>query len=448
MTPTSTSSSCRRGGRKGIPAKIIQKGLDFLPVTESTNQMLSEVNNQLITETGRGTPMGRLMREYWVPILRSSQIEPGGAPRRVTVLGDKYVAFRLRNGEVGVMDEACPHRGASLALARNEDRGLRCIYHGWKMAPSGGLLEAPTHPHDAPLHDIKTRAHPVREGQGMIWTWLGKGAAPVFRKLAFTDLPDSHVIAATAVVNCNWLHPLETLWDVFHAQILHNQTNRASSRGNAYFSNSGRRTDSGIQFDYPEMRAHSTEYGFAYANHDAAKTTNFHFIMPFIQHHAISPGATADKGLQISVPIDDDHALLWMIFYNRFAPLQSDGFAMQGLGSVPNLDNFLEELGERTPENRWGQDREAIDRDESFAGFGGKRSALISIFAEDLSVIESQGRVDRSIEYLSPADLALVKGRKTLVDAVRAYERGAPPLGRDLDLPDIEANFEASPAIA
>lgn len=410
--------------------------------------MLSKANNRLITETGQSTPMGRLMREYWVPVLRSSQVEPGGAPHRITIMGDNYVVFRSPGGEVGVMDEACPHRGASLAMARNEETGLRCIYHGWKIASSGKLLDAPTHAPDAPLHEIKTRTHPVHEGQGIIWAWLGaevagKGnTAPPFRALSFTDLPDSHVIVATAVVNCNWLHPLETLWDVFHAQILHNQTNRNSSRGNAYFSGSGRRTDSGIEFDYPEMRAHSTDYGFAYANQDAAKTTHFHFIMPFIQHHAISPGVTADKGLQISVPIDDDHAVLWMIFYNRHMPLQADGFAMQNLASIPNLNNFLEELGERTADNRWGQDRGAVDRGESFAGFGGKKTTLINIFAEDLAVIESQGRVDRSREYLSPVDLALVKGRKTLVEAVRAYERGEAPLGRDRDLSDIEAGFD------
>ena len=127
--------------------------------------MLSKANNRLITETAQGTPMGRLMREYWVPVLRSSQVETGGAPHRITIMGDNYVVFRSPGGEVGVMDEVCPHRGASLAMARNEETGLRCIYHGWKIAPSGQLLDAPTHAPDAPLHEIKTRTHPVHEGQ-------------------------------------------------------------------------------------------------------------------------------------------------------------------------------------------------------------------------------------------------------------------------------------------
>lgn len=408
--------------------------------------MLSRENNQLITETGRDTPLGRFMRQYWIPVLRSSQVKPGAAPLRVTVMSDQYVVFRSPNGEVGVMNEACPHRGASLAMARNEENGLRCVYHGWKMNPAGQLVDAPTHPANAILHDIKTGAHPVHEGQGIIWAWLGEStnnsSPPKFRALAFTDLPDSHVITATAIVNCNWLHPLETLWDVFHAQILHNETNRNSSRGKAYFSNTGRRTDSGVEFDYPEMHAQSTDYGFSYQNIDAAKKTHFEFILPFIQHHAIAPGLTADKGLQISVPVDDDHAMLWIIFYNRHHPLQPDGFALQNLASIPNLDNFLEELGERTAENRWGQDRAAVDRGESFAGFGNKKTMLINIFAEDLAVIESQGRADRSKEYLAPVDNALVKGRKTIIDAVKYFEKGQLPLGRDSDLTNIEAGFE------
>ncbi len=409
--------------------------------------MLSKAENQLITQTGRETPLGGLMRQYWVPVLRSSQLPPGGAPHRFMVFGDKYVAFRSAGGTVGVMDEACPHRGASLALARNEERGLRCIYHGWKMAPSGELLEAPTHPPRVPLDSTRTRTHAVHEGQGIIWTWLGEGAAPAFRKLAFTGLPDDHVIAATAVLNCSWLHPLETLWDIFHAQILHNQTNRASVRGNVYFSKSGRRTDSGMEFDYPEMSARPTEYGFTHTNADAAKTTVFHFIMPFIQHHTITPGPKDDKGLQISVPIDDDHTLLWMIFYNRHGPLQSDGFGMRGLGAVPDRNDFLKHLGERTADNRWGQDREAMAHRGSFSGFAGQET-LLTIFQEDVAVIESQGRADRSIENLALVDRALIEGRKTLLRAVRAHQAGEPPLGRDLDLSHVEAHFGVNQAAA
>lgn len=414
--------------------------------------MLSEAKSRLITETGRGAPMGRLMREYWIPVLRSSQLAAGGAPRRLKILGEPLVAFRLESGEAGVMDEACPHRGASMALARNEKCGLRCIYHGWKIAPSGELIEAPTHPPDAPLDRIKTRSHPVREGQGMIWRWLGEGAAPLFRDLSFTDLPDDHVIAATMLLNCNWLSPLETLWDIFHAQILHNDTVRASSRGDVYFSKSQRSTDSGLRFDYPEMLPRRTDYGFTHINRDAAKDTHFHFIFPFIQHHTISPDPLEDKGVHMSVPIDDDHTLVWQIFYNRHGALKTGGFGLKNLGGLGDLDDLYNNMLDarpRTPDNLWGwgQDRQSMMRGESFAGFTGSNT-LLNTMAEDFCVLESQGKVDRSREILAPVDRALVEGRNTLIDAVEAYQRGEAPLGRDLDLGDVEALFVVNRAAA
>ncbi|MFP3613151.1 Rieske 2Fe-2S domain-containing protein [Paraburkholderia sp. SIMBA_050] len=381
------------------------------------------------------------MREYWIPVARSARLISGAAPVRLRILGENLVAFRSPSGVVGVLDEACPHRGASLALARNEDCGLRCIYHGWKFASDGSLREAPTHRPETDLSRFPKRGYPVHEGQGIVWAWLGKGDAPAFPRLSFTDLPDDHVITSTAVLNCNWLHPLETLWDVFHAQILHKQSNRASVRADVYFSDSVRDADTDeLRFDYPEMHVQRTPYGFTYANIDVAKQTEFHFIAPFIQHHATTPGIETDKALQISVPIDDDHCLLWIIFYNRFGPLKPDGFAMKGLGELPDLNNFMKGMDDRRAENFWGQNREAIDVGESFAGVTGM-TGIALILAEDVMAIESQGRVARSAELLAPTDRAVAEGRRTLVDAVKAYEAGSSPLGRDLDLSKVEASF-------
>ena len=405
--------------------------------------MLSRADNELISQTGKGTPMGGLMRSYWMPILRSQQLQSGGSPERVRVMGGAYVAYRTTTGEVGLMDEACPHRGASLTLGRVEDCGLRCVYHGWMFAPSGELLETPTYEQNEPprnvAQQVRKRIHPVHEAQGIIWAYLGGGEPPAFPRLAFTGLPTDHVLVATAALNCNWLHPLETLWDVFHAQILHNQTNRASVRASYYFSNQGRASGD-LRFDYPTMHVERKPYGFSYANDDAIKTTRFEFVLPFIQFHTTTPGVTDDRAVQISVPIDDGHCVLWQIMYNRFAPLKEDGLAKRVFSDVPDLNNFMAGMDERTPENRWGQDRAAIERGESFSGVTKLRGAA-ALLGEDVIAIESQGEVDRAAEILAPTDRAVIEGRRTVLDAVRAYVDGAPPPGRDLDLTHIEAVF-------
>ncbi len=403
--------------------------------------MLSAERNRLLTEVGPGTPLGNLMRCYWIPVLRSEQLRPGDDPLPFTILGERFVAYRSPEGQVGVIDEACPHRGASLMLGRNEPGGLRCIYHGWKFSPAGTLLEAPSHPADYDLTKPRTGCHPVQESHGIVWTWLGEGVPPPMQKLAFSDLPDDHVIAVTVKANCGWLQPLETLWDVFHAQILHNQTNRGSRRGGVYFSEHGRTMDNGVAFDFPEMHAESTPYGMAYMNVDAAKRTHFRFILPFFDHHALEPGEFPDRGLQISVPIDDDHSLLWMVMYNKHAPLSPDGFALQSLEDAPDLNDFTAHIGPRTRDNRWGQRRELMDSDQSWSGVP-DTSLLVRIFLEDLMVIESQGRPDRTREDIGITDRALVLGRKRILDAIEAVQRGEPAPALTDDLTDVEALFE------
>ena len=403
--------------------------------------MLSEERNRLLTEVGPGTPLGKLMRCYWIPVLRSEQLAAGAPPHPFTILGERFVAYRTPEGGVGVVDEACPHRGASLALGRNEPGGLRCIYHGWKFSPDGKLMEAPSHPADYDLSKPRTGCHPVYERHGMIWTWLGEGAPPPPQKLSFSNLPDDHVIAVTVTANCGWLQPLETLWDVFHAQILHNQTNRGSRRGGVYFSDQGRVMDNGVSYDFPEMHAESTSYGMAYMNVDAAKRTHFRFILPFFDHHALEPGELSDKGLQISVPIDDDHSLLWMVMYNKHAPLAPDGFALQSLEGTPDLNDISAHLGPRSRENRWGQNRELMQAGESWSGVP-DTSLLVRIFVEDLMIIESQGRPDRTREDIGLTDRALVLGRKRVLEAVEAVARGEPAPALSEDLSDVEAQFE------
>ena len=138
--------------------------------------------NELICRVGPGTPMGAVFRRYWTPIADAKQLaDNDGDPLRVRYCGEDYVAFRDSDGKLGLLDELCPHRGTSLALGRNEEGGLRCIYHGWKFAADGALLDAPNHPDPNFCAHFKANSYPVREAGGLIWGYFGPEDKQRFR---------------------------------------------------------------------------------------------------------------------------------------------------------------------------------------------------------------------------------------------------------------------------
>ena len=197
---------------------------------------LTAEQNERLTRVAGDAPMGRLMRDHcWIPAILSVQLAADGAPRRVRLLGTDYVAFRDSVGNIGFLDEGCPHRNTSLVLARNEDCGLRCIFHGWKMDVSGQVVEAPTHDPDpeAFAAKIRARSYPTVEGGGVVWVWLGDGAAPPFPHLTFTVLPETHVWFAATPVACNWLQAVEATIDSAHVGTLHRAYIEAHAQKNA-----------------------------------------------------------------------------------------------------------------------------------------------------------------------------------------------------------------------
>src|SRR5690242_5847075 len=134
-----------------------------------------------LTRCGADTPMGRLLREFWIPAIPSSALTADGAPQKLRLLGEHLVAFRATDGRAGIVDQACPHRGASLVLARNEECGLRCLYHGWKLNVDGHVVETPRE-RDPDYGDrIRPTGHPTEERGGIVWTYLGaERPAPAF----------------------------------------------------------------------------------------------------------------------------------------------------------------------------------------------------------------------------------------------------------------------------
>ena len=184
--------------------------------------MLTLDRPQLLAGVGANSPMGSLLRQYWVPAIRSERLDAGGAPVRLRISGENLVAFRAHDGRVGIFDEGCPHRGVSLSLARNEDNALRCIFHGWKIDVTGKLVDIPTEPSErcaAFAESVKFGRYQTHEEGGIVWAWLGRGEAPVFPTFAFAGLPAAHVISFVGLLGCHWLQALEMLLDPVHIGI-------------------------------------------------------------------------------------------------------------------------------------------------------------------------------------------------------------------------------------
>src|SRR5688572_4890000 len=186
--------------------------------------MLSASDNELITRTGPGTPMGNLMRQYWIPAVQSAELAaPDCPPLRIRVLNENLIAFRATSGKVGLIDDACPHRGASMFFGRNEEEGLRCVYHGWKFEPSGQCTDMMNEPAESNFKNkVRITAYPTSERGGIIWAYLGpRETPPQLPDLEANMMAKEGARVGTTLNNYNWLQALENNTDTSHAPILH-----------------------------------------------------------------------------------------------------------------------------------------------------------------------------------------------------------------------------------
>src|SRR5688572_21417392 len=226
--------------------------------------MLSREDTALMCRVGPGTGMGAAMRRYWLPALEAAELpHPDCDPRHVELLGEHYVAFRDTNGRVGILDENCCHRGASLLLGRVEECGIRCLYHGWKFAVDGTVLETPNVPDAKFKNRIKARAYPVREAGGLIWVYLGPAEkCPPFPELPWMQLPASNRVNAFAVVSCNFVQVTEGLFDSSHLNILHDYGMAKTGSSTLTFAQKVNKMQHEAA---PRIEAEETEFGFHYA---------------------------------------------------------------------------------------------------------------------------------------------------------------------------------------
>src|SRR5438128_676070 len=198
--------------------------------------MLSKEDNDLVTKVGPGTPMGNLMRQYWLPAMLSSELpHPDSDPVRVLLLNEQLIAFRDSNGKVGLLANNCPHRGASLFFGRTEEAGLRCVYHGWKFSADGTCVDMPNEPAESDFKaKVKAVAYPCQERGGVVWTYMGSQTqSPPLPGLEWNLVPDSHVYLTKRVADSNWVQTLEGEIDSSHSGFLHTLLEEQDNYDNA-----------------------------------------------------------------------------------------------------------------------------------------------------------------------------------------------------------------------
>ena len=391
--------------------------------------MLSRAENQLLTKIEGDAPMGRMFRRYWIPAVLSEEVaERDGAPVPVRLLGEDLVAFRDTNGRVGLLDQRCPHRLASMVIGRNEDCGLTCIYHGWKFDVDGKCVDMPTEPDDRGFQNrIRMKSYPTHEVYGgIVWTYMGPpDAKPRFQNYPWTSFPQNHIGITKVGIRANFLQTIEGSIDSAHSWYLH----RGSSR------------DWEKRFEVshdmsPRLEAEDTAYGFRYAairkpndQPDRFKYVRVTlFVVPCTSF--IPPPLNADlpAHTQIFVPVDNEHTMLFDVFHSQNGTPVDELALRRSLDLEPGvgLDEHWYPLGHA--QNRWNQDRAAMK--------AGNWTGIKGFSKQDIAAQESMGPVvDRSQEHLGQSDVAVIRMRRRMLEAVRAFEDGQPLIGHDPAIP-------------
>jgi phthalate 4,5-dioxygenase len=394
-----------------------------------------------LTRIGPGTPMGELMRCYWIPAAKSSELERDGPPVRLMLLGEKLIAFRDTEGRVGVMDHRCPHRCASLFLGRNEEGGIRCIYHGWKFDVAGNCLDMPSLPPPGFKQKMKAKAYKVIERAGVVWVYMGSRAqVPPLPAFEILDVPEDEINVSFVQRDCNYLQALEGEIDTSHFGFLHaghvdiDDLSEDEPVWNTVINRA------------PEYHMAEVPWGTQYAGYrEVGPGRTYYrvgnFLFPFW-----SQAPNGEFGTHMHargwVPLDDEHTMFVFIWWKRAVsamslpqPAFKDGTPIGGTGRgnkmLPNTTDWLGRWRmAASAGNDWGMDRAAQQSNAIYSGIEG-------IHLQDQAITESMGPiVDHTFEHLAPSDQMITRTRRRLLMAARALrDKGElPPGAEDADV--------------
>ncbi|WP_246516451.1 Rieske 2Fe-2S domain-containing protein [Salicibibacter cibarius] len=387
--------------------------------------LLKKEDNQLLTETNEDKPLGEVFRQYWIPALTSPEIEADGKPKRVKLLGEDLVAFRDSNGDVGLVDEACPHRGTSLYFGINDGCGLRCMYHGWKFDTEGNCVELPSEEETSNFkNSIKLKSYPTYEINNIIWTYMGpEEKQPPFPDFYWMHLPQENLMIERAWQECNYLQVIENDLDFVHAAFLHKAHGQQSVEEGALS------TDLGIDPDHPlvknppvKQHVENTNYGkrciaVGVGNEEENAFMEIHYIFPF---YTYPPRFEGEDGMwHAFIPRDDHSTWAWDVQFSHDKPINKEvQHERRGL----ELDEDFKKL--RNMDNEYEQEYQ-LKKDANMTGIRG-------IANQDHAATETMGTiVDRSNEHLGTSDKPVIQMRKILMRQVKEHMNGNELLKHD-----------------
>jgi phthalate 4,5-dioxygenase len=380
--------------------------------------MLSREENELLTRIGPGAPMGELMRRYWVPAAFSNQIAaPDSPPVRVRLLCEDLVVFRDTKGGVGLIDEHCPHRRASMFFGRNEDNGLRCVYHGIKFNIDGNCVDVPCVPPGTPdnqqasiQRQMKIKSYPCIERGGVVWAYMGPPEfKPEFPDLEWTRVPENQRHATRHIQECNWLQGLEGGFDAPHLTFLHGGDAEPSRRIVPTF------------YEVVPM-----DFGFAVGTgrdaggEDILWNINV-MLMPF--HKIIS---SVPHAAHVWMPIDDETTMLYSVDFHPDRAFTEEELERSKAFRGIHTENFPDsDIATMNKDNDYLIDRALQANGQSYTGMRG-------LGIQDCAVQESMGLItDRTAENLLPGDAAIVKIRQLMLKTLKDHVAGKPLPGID-----------------
>ncbi|MES2400055.1 MAG: aromatic ring-hydroxylating dioxygenase subunit alpha [Pseudomonadota bacterium] len=386
---------------------------------------MNKETSELLTRTAAGTPMGDLMRRYWVPILSSSEIaELDGPQVRVQILGEKLLAFRDTEGKVGLIDEFCSHRGVSLYFGRNEQNGIRCSYHGVKFDRNGKCVDVPSAPQSCKHMHIKS--YPCIEMGSVVWAYMGPpDKQPPTPGVEWCTLPASHVFVSKRLQETNYLQAMEGGIDTSHVSFVHAYDVASDPMHRGVKALDYIKADGNVVFEIEKTRFGLTLYGRRNGEPDSYywRITQWLFpwftLIPPFGHHAL--------GGHVWVPIDDHSCWVWSINYRPDAPLSDE--ERQQMKDGLGIHVEYEAPGSFRPkvnkDNDYMMDRVAQKEGRLYSGVAG-------ISAQDYSLHESMGTIqNHEAEHLLPTDRGIVMARRMLGDAANDLRKGIEPPALD-----------------